>query len=479
MTGFIIEPSTMHTAKKVEVVSYDLPLMCAKGETGTATVIGAVEDYNRYILSLDGVDGYFWVITGVSDFSNGVTTLQLDDSTAIVDGYDVYSQYTGAIPFSEVFPSNYAYSGGSEYVYQVTKHSNDKYQPTVRLTWKIDGRDFFEYIYPWTDLEYTYWYFNPTMGTVVDQKLSGIDFSEAIEQIVGSRYRIKQREILRILQMNGFVSSINVQQKVNRVLEESNLPAEGQTILRNGYVYEIIGLAEGYASVSEHGVRGNIADYESEEPEESRGFKMWRCHYTDKLVKKTVVDGESELGINIDTRIDYTNPMPIYFKDGHSFVESESYDEKDIVSKVTIFAKTSSSQTPWNIYLKADGTATTNVSDQVPGTTVFVQSDNETVTEAEAKNLALEQFAGNTSSHKVEFASDKILGLGQPVKLMLERGILDTAISKVSIRSTDGLRHYVCGDLPSTVTDRLQTFKWNYGARTPVAAKKGSLYIQT
>ena len=75
----------------------------------------------------------------------------------------------------------------------------------------------------------------------------------------------------------------------------------------------------------------------------------------------------------------------------------------------------------------------------------------------------------------VEFASDKVFHLNQPVRLMLERGILNTAISKVTIKSKDDRYYYTCGDLPQTAAQHIKANSWSYGSRLPHNPYAGQL----
>lgn len=163
----------------------------------------------------------------------------------------------------------------------------------------------------------------------------------------------------------------------------------------------------------------------------------------------------------------FDSVIPVFFNDGHSELISESYNN-DICSCVCL-ATGNSNKT--NYYLKSDLTVSTDKTEQIPGYTTFKFIRNGTQADAE------EIFLDNTYSHKIEFASDKKFRLGQPVKLVLKSGILDTSISKVMLKSGDDRFHYVCGELPVTASDKIKSEEWTYCKRLPNNPRKGQLFL--
>jgi hypothetical protein len=164
--------------------------------------------------------------------------------------------------------------------------------------------------------------------------------------------------------------------------------------------------------------------------------------------------------------------VPIYFNDGHSFLLTESYDD-DVCSCFVGMSKSSPIMPTSNYtyYLDKNMSMTQNKSDQINGYTKY-----ETCTDAaDATSKAQAVFGQNQWKHKVEFASDKIFHLNQPVRLMLERGILNTAISKVTIKSKDDRYYYTCGDLPQTAAQHIKANSWSYGSRLPHNPYAGQL----
>ncbi len=164
----------------------------------------------------------------------------------------------------------------------------------------------------------------------------------------------------------------------------------------------------------------------------------------------------------------YSTATPVYFKDGHSYLLSESYDG-DVCS---CFIGIPSSPSTWPpspvdyvYYLNENmqPIPSTGKDSQINGYTKMETCSNS----GDAYSKALAAFGQNQWKHKVEFASDKIFHLNQPVRLMLERGILNTAISKVTIKSKDERYYYTCGDLPQTAAQHIKANSWSYGMRLP------------
>lgn len=173
-------------------------------------------------------------------------------------------------------------------------------------------------------------------------------------------------------------------------------------------------------------------------------------------------------------RTGYTVATPVYFHDGHSYLLSESYDGDVCSAFVGIPASPSGwSPLPANqrFYLDENMQMSSSKTDQINGYTKI-----ETCTDAaDATSKATAAFGANQWKHKVEFASDKVFHLNQPVRLMLERNVLNTAISKVTIKSGDDRYHYTCGELPQTAAQHIRANSWSYGQRLPHNPYTGQL----
>ena len=169
-------------------------------------------------------------------------------------------------------------------------------------------------------------------------------------------------------------------------------------------------------------------------------------------------------------RTGYSIATPIFFNDGHSYLLTESYDG-DVCSCFIGVHSYSMAPLPYRYYLDENMQMVQNKDEQINGYT-----KTETVSStADAQDKAMAAFGANQWKHKVEFASDKVFHLNQPVRLMLERGILNTAISKVTIKSKDDRYYYTCGDLPQTAAQHIKANSWSYGSRLPHNPYAGQL----
>lgn len=167
--------------------------------------------------------------------------------------------------------------------------------------------------------------------------------------------------------------------------------------------------------------------------------------------------------LTITERTGYSTATPIYFHDGHSYLLSESYDGDVCSCYIGLPSSPAFFPQQFTYYLDENMQIVQDKSYQINGyTKIETVSDN-----ADALDKATAAFGANQWKHKVEFASDKVFHLNQPVKLMLERNVLNTAISKVTIKSGDDRYYYTCGELPQTAAQHIKANSWSYGKRLP------------
>lgn len=167
--------------------------------------------------------------------------------------------------------------------------------------------------------------------------------------------------------------------------------------------------------------------------------------------------------LTITERTGYSVATPIYFHDGHSYLLSESYDGDVCSCYIGLPSSPTFFPQQFTYYLDEYMQIVQDKSFQINGyTKIETVSDN-----ADALDKATAAFGQNQWKHKVEFASDKVFHLNQPVKLMLERNVLNTAISKVTIKSGDDRYYYTCGELPQTAAQHIKANSWSYGKRLP------------
>lgn len=70
--------------------------------------------------------------------------------------------------------------------------------------------------------------------------------------------------------------------------------------------------------------------------------------------------------------------------------------------------------------------------------------------------IAMDVFASNSDNHKVEFYSDTLFELYQPMRLRLRGEVLETIITSRTISRMDGRYYYKCGNLVVQLTDHVK-----------------------
>lgn len=170
------------------------------------------------------------------------------------------------------------------------------------------------------------------------------------------------------------------------------------------------------------------------------------------------------------------DPLNVVFNDGHSEVLIEDY-KNDICSKVVFGGGTD------QYFLATDGVTVFDYLEWVSETYEQMKGDTRCFydpslnTDAKKKAKAAEIFAENTASHKIVFASDREFRAGQTVRLHLNRGILETAISSVTIKSNDNRKIYTCGDIPVTASEYIKNSYITESVRRPNNLHEGQLVL--
>ena len=156
----------------------------------------------------------------------------------------------------------------------------------------------------------------------------------------------------------------------------------------------------------------------------------------------------------------------IFFNDGHSLIISETYS-KDLVAKLTIFHpntievpdpedpsktinETEYDTSEW--YLDNEGNISSTVPEQLAeGTWRIIEIQEDEIPE----EMASKTFAENINSHKVEFYSDYDMSVWDPVFLRINGKVFTSYITSKHISSNQEWFIYTCGELPTTLTDRV------------------------
>ena len=481
MIGYIKDPYTWTTEEQVEIISYELPVESANAETGTAIITEVSGDHKRHIFCIDGVPDRFWVITGAESRSNGLTTLTLEDDSAIFDG-DILSTPMSIpdvqIMMNDVIGYYLTYAGSLTYVPQLM---GDKNQPLRVRGYSINGESLGDDM--WMTAYNAYGYSLREKWEAALADLVWTDFAELLKE-GGSYYKIDRRSAINTARAIGCRLRFKVGPTTDMYCGHS-IRSDESAILYNGHVYRVT-YAGGYDYVTAVLDDTMTPDFTATTLfSESGGVLTFK--YTGKNIKVIKArhyleqpsfeygSAYADLFVCGD-KLDYSTPEPVFFDDGHTFLKSESYNETNFVSRAVFFSTTNPSQKK-TYYLNSSGTVSHELSDQVKGTE-YTTVLGSALTDAICEPLAQEIFDKNTVSHRIEFESDKELHLGQPVKLMLKRGTLDTTISCVKIKSGNNRFYYTCGEMVTSVSDRLRVYNWKYGSRTPKTGTKGSLFIE-
>lgn len=75
--------------------------------------------------------------------------------------------------------------------------------------------------------------------------------------------------------------------------------------------------------------------------------------------------------------------------------------------------------------------------------------------DADPQEAAQKLFDKNQASHKIEFYDFRKFDVGDPVGIKLRSGVYETRINQIKMTEKDSRRLYVCGDLPTTLTEQL------------------------
>lgn len=167
------------------------------------------------------------------------------------------------------------------------------------------------------------------------------------------------------------------------------------------------------------------------------------------------IAGPTQLRIHI-----HTNSSPahnIIFNDGHSELNDETFSRAK-TAKITVLQATDEDgvYTVTNWYLSADGT----ISQSIPAERSDGEWEYLTIgKEDSARVKAAEKFNENISSHKIEFYSDRVYNLWDTVRFKIDGELMVSKIVGIFI-SSDHIKYlYRCGDLATTLTEKVQKLK--------------------
>ena len=160
----------------------------------------------------------------------------------------------------------------------------------------------------------------------------------------------------------------------------------------------------------------------------------------------------NKLGIDISSPI--TVPHNIIFDDGHATLETESFSRVK-TAKITVMKATDNAgeYVDTTYYLSATGDISTEVpAKRAKGDWIYLPINKD----EDPKTKASEEFKKNISSHKIEFYSDKIYHLWDTVNFVIDGELLQSSIISAYLSSSNNKYLYKCGDLATTLTDKVQ-----------------------
>lgn len=159
-------------------------------------------------------------------------------------------------------------------------------------------------------------------------------------------------------------------------------------------------------------------------------------------------------GLSLSITPGDTTEYPVVVGDGHTQLISETYSQTAI-AKVTVISDLGY---PHDYYLSIDGTiSTTPPVNRAAGEWVTVkQGENNLLDTATAV------FAENIQSHKIEFYSDIPLDLYAHVNVRLNGKVYASQITYVGIMSRDSRYLYRCGELATTLTEKVASASSRY-----------------
>ncbi len=176
------------------------------------------------------------------------------------------------------------------------------------------------------------------------------------------------------------------------------------------------------------------------------------CNYLRKVsqrgVKIKISLAGNGTGVAVDISTINTPKQTLIMGDGHSQLVSQDFSS-NITSKVTVVIGGVNNY----YYLQADGSiSTTAPSPRIAGKweTIVLREDGDALEEA------TKIFEKNSAALKIEFYSDKLLEYCAPVTIVADGHVSDANISFIGISSDDYRYHYIAGDMPVTLLDKLK-----------------------
>lgn len=171
------------------------------------------------------------------------------------------------------------------------------------------------------------------------------------------------------------------------------------------------------------------------------------------------IDGDK---LTVDISTGAGTEHNILFTDGRAQLETESYSA-DTTAKVTVLqaqekAEDADKDAPTEyvahtFYLSADGEITeTAPTDRAEGKWAYITCKADET----PADKAAEVFAANANSYKIEFYSSRRYALYDRVRLRLHGAVFATRITGITLKSGDDRYLYRCGELATTIQQKVK-----------------------
>lgn len=166
-------------------------------------------------------------------------------------------------------------------------------------------------------------------------------------------------------------------------------------------------------------------------------------------------EGEDKNKLVLDISSPITVPHNIVFDDGHAYLDTETFSRVK-TAKISVLKARGNNQegfdeTTW--YLSKSGDISEIVpEDRAEGDWIYLELS----ADDDVREKVSEEFKKNISSHKIEFYSDRIYYLWDTVNFTIDGELLQSSVISAYLSSSNKRYLYKCGDLATTLTEKVQ-----------------------
>lgn len=168
---------------------------------------------------------------------------------------------------------------------------------------------------------------------------------------------------------------------------------------------------------------------------------------------------------------------PLVVGDGHTQLISSDFSSSAI-AKLTVFISSDTGQKDEDdnpimsvvesiYYLDAEG----NVTDTEPTARAIGEWGSVIISdEDDPQEAAEDAFSSNETSRKIEVYSDVQMAVGDTARLRINGEVVDASVTGVYTKSTDRRTRYKLGDMPTTLTEKVDRLS---GGTTTIVKRSG------